>query len=200
MYTQQAAEKKQVATQRIVNPKGELNLTFSSSPPRRPTLLAPADSRFCGDFLFWSWGSIGDISINIDATTLSAPKGAFFGPRGPQSDSILTRINFVQATSLGVGHSFQVRNRSLSLFRLRADYRRTDESFFPIPTRTQAALSPATTLTVAGRMKTMRGRGGAKLGGSFLGTISHTWSPNLYLEVSNSLFCHALVEEEVSSD
>ncbi|KAL7416167.1 hypothetical protein BDY24DRAFT_257323 [Mrakia frigida] len=131
MYTRQAAEKKQVVMQRLVNPKG-------------------------------------DISINIDATTLSAPKAAFFGPRGPQDDSLLTRLNFVQATSLGVGHSFQ------------------------------AALSPATTLTVAGRMKTMRGRGGAKLGGSFLGTITHTWSPNLYLEVSIGLLSTSLLQPQVT--
>lgn len=37
-------------------------------------------------------------------------------------------------------------------------------------------------------MRTVKGRGGAaRLGGSFLGTITHQWSPNLYLELSTSL-------------
>ena len=71
MYMRQAEEKKAVAQQRLVQPKG-------------------------------------DISINIDATPLSVAKAAFYGPKGPKDHSLMTRIKFVHATSLGVGHSFQV--------------------------------------------------------------------------------------------
>lgn len=50
----------------------------------------------------------GDFNVQLNAESLFAPKSAFYGPRGPQDDGVVTRLQFVHARGLTLAHSFQV--------------------------------------------------------------------------------------------
>ncbi|CDZ98500.1 Molecular chaperone (DnaJ superfamily) [Phaffia rhodozyma] len=101
----------------------------------------------------------GDFNVQINAESLLAPKSAFYGPRGPKNDGLLTRLRFVHARGLTLAHSFQV------------------------------GLGQSTMLDIAGTMTQRIGqkRAANRLGGTMVGTIKHQFSPRLYTEVSASV-------------